>query len=47
MTTVCCICDEVISTDGAPEPVSHGMHELCAQAFYGEDYEDILAGEPT
>lgn len=45
MTVECCICHQVIT--GSGEPVSHGMHEDCARAFYGEDFEDILEGEPT
>lgn len=45
MTVVCCICNKVIS--GSGEPISHGVHEACARSFYGEDFEDILEGEPT
>lgn len=45
MTIECCICHEVMSGEG--EPVSHGMHHACALEFYGEDFADILEGEPT
>lgn len=55
MTTVCSICDGIISQDDSPamvgtdgqELVSHGMRPACGLAFYGEDFSDILAGEPT
>jgi hypothetical protein len=55
MTTVYSICEGVIAENDAPpivspsgiELVSHGMHENCARVYYGEDFEDILAGEPT
>jgi hypothetical protein len=55
MTTVCSICERVITENDEPavispsgeELVSHGMHSECAMAYYGEDFADILDGEPT
>jgi len=48
MTVECCICHEVMGEVTGPDNlVSHGMHENCAREFYGEDFADILEGEPT
>ncbi len=55
MTTVCSICEKVISRDDSPailtaegeEMVSHGAHQECMRVFYGEDFQDLLEGEPT
>ena len=55
MTTVCSICQKVVSQDDEPallgtdgkELVSHGAHPACMLAFYGDDFAEILEGEPT
>jgi hypothetical protein len=48
MTVECCICHEVMGEVPGPDDlVSHGMHEDCAKTFYGEDFEELLEGEPT
>jgi hypothetical protein len=55
MISECSICHETIAVNDEPpvvspsgaELVSHGMHSQCALAYYGEDFSDILEGEPT
>lgn len=48
MTVECCIChSEIRRIDDGTDQVSHGMHEGCAREFYGEDFADLLEGEPT
>lgn len=55
MTTVCSICQGVVGSDDEPpifgddgrELISHGAHEVCMLAFYGEDFSEIMAGQPT
>jgi len=55
MKTVCSICREVVNQDDEPpifsltgaELVSHGAHIACMLAFYGDDFAEILGGQPT
>lgn len=55
MTHQCMICHEVVSQDDEPpivgqdgeELVSHGAHPACMLALYGDDFAEILAGQPT